>query len=53
LNNRTELRRSEEQFRRIAAPLNCLHMTHSGVHRRYKGLCKRKSGGVQRGRSPP
>ena len=24
LNNRMELRRSEEQFRRIAAPLNCL-----------------------------
>ena len=54
LNNRVELRRSEEQFSRIAFHLNCLHMTQSGVHRQYEGLCKLcKSGGVQRGRSPP
>ena len=26
-------------------------MTHSNVHRWYEGLCKRKSGGVQRGNS--
>jgi len=32
LNNRMELRRSEEQFRRIAAPLICLTHLNAALH---------------------
>ena len=68
-----ELRRSEEQFRWIAAPLDCsLTREHTAVEVYIGGLthhwqansfrhgmvrqgllCKRKSGGVLGGHSPP
>jgi len=46
--NHMELRRLKEQFRKIAIYLNCLHMTHSGIHRWYD-CANARAGGCRGG----